>query len=55
MERFLREYVKMYAESNGIKINAEQLDNIVNNIQGEDEIWDTLDYYVSQELEEMED
>lgn len=54
MEKFLREYVKMIAEVKEVKLNKKQLDQIVNNLEAEDEIWETLDYYVDEEINGLE-
>lgn len=51
MEKFLRDYVKMYTESNGIKLTNASLTTIVNNLMEEDEIWDTLDSYITNYLD----
>ena len=54
MEKFLKDYVKMYAESSEVELNREQVATIVNRLMEEDEIWDTLDSYISDYFEEME-
>lgn len=54
MERFLKDYVKMYAESSEVDLNKDQVTSIVNRLMEEDEIWDTLDSYISDYFEEME-
>ena len=55
MEKFLKDYVKMYAESGEIELNPSQITALVNYLMNEDEIWDTLDSYIYDYLEEMED
>ena len=54
MEKFLKDYVQMYAESSEVDINRAQVATIVNRLMNEDDIWDTLDSYISDYLEEME-
>ena len=54
MEKFLKDYVKMYVETAEIKLNREQVATIVNRIMEEDDIWDTMDSYITDYLEEME-
>ena len=50
MEEFLKDYVQMMADANEIKLNKDQMQTIVNNLHQEDEIWDTLDSYVIEEI-----
>lgn len=50
MEEFLKDYVKMIADTNEIKLNKTQMQTIVNNLRQEDEIWDVLDSYVTEEI-----
>ena len=50
MEEFLKDYVQMIAEVRGLKLNGSQLQTIVNNLHQEDEIWNTLDSYVMEEI-----
>lgn len=54
MERFLKDYVKMYAESSEVDVNREQVATIVNRLMNEDDIWDTLDSYIADYFEEIE-
>ena len=55
MEKFLKDYVKMYAETAEVELTKDQLASIVNRIMNEDDIWDTMDSYISDYLEEMEE
>ena len=50
MEEFLKDYVEMIADTNEIKLNKTQMQTIVNNLRQEDEIWDVLDSYVTEEI-----
>jgi len=54
MEKFLKDYVKMYVETAEIELTKDQLASIVNRIMEEDDIWDTMDSYITDYLEEME-
>ena len=54
MEEFLRSYVRMMAETMEIKLTRKQLQTIVHNLECEDEIWETLDSYIQDELEDVE-
>lgn len=54
MEKFLKDYVKMYVETAEIELTKDQLTSIVNRIMEEDDIWDTMDSYIADYLEEME-
>lgn len=54
MEKFLKDYVKMYVETAEIELTKDQLASIVNRIMEEDDIWDTMDSYIADYLEEME-
>lgn len=51
MEDFLRDYVQMMAETQDVELDESKLQEIVNKLMGEDEIWETLDMYVNNELE----
>jgi len=50
VNRFLRNYTKMKAEANNIKLSANDLATIVNNLCCEDELWDTIDSFVNKEI-----
>ena len=50
MEEFLTDYVEMMADANEIELNKTQMQSIVNNLRQEDEIWDILDSYVTEEI-----
>lgn len=50
MEEFLKDYVEMMADANEIELNKTQMQSIVNNLRQEDEIWDILDSYVTEEI-----
>lgn len=52
MEKFLRDYVKMYAETGDIELDEDRLNEIVNNLMDNDELWDTFDSYVYEELKD---
>jgi hypothetical protein len=51
MEEFLRDYVQMMAEQQEIELDEARMLEIVNNLASEDEIWETLDMYIYNELE----
>ena len=50
MEEFLKDYVEMIADVNKITLSKTQMQTIVNNLRQEDEIWDVLDSYVTEEI-----
>lgn len=52
MEEFLKKYVKMVAESNNTKLTKDKLNEIVENLMEEEEIWNTLDNYIYDYLED---
>lgn len=52
MEKFLKDYVKMYIRVSGNELTREQIQELVNNLMNEEEIWGTLDSYISEYLEE---
>ena len=52
MEKFLKEYVKDFAEVKGLKLLPSKIKKIVHKLMNEDEIWDTLDYYINEEIKE---
>lgn len=53
MEEFLTDYVKMLAENREVNLNDAQVAAIVNSLQSTDEIWDTLDMYANQEIDNV--
>lgn len=55
MEDFLTDYVNMYADARDIEIDDELMTTIVDGLMNEDEIWDILDSYISDYLEEKEE
>lgn len=52
MEEFLTNYVKMVAESKEIELNEQKISEIVERLMNNDEMWDTFDSFVYEELEE---
>ena len=54
MEEFLKDYVQMMAEVNGVNIDDTQLQEIVNNLMDCEVIWDVLDEHINYEFDEME-
>ena len=54
MEKFLKDYVKMYAEASEVKLNRAQVQQIVNNLMNNDVVWEVLDEHIRYEFEEME-
>ena len=54
MEKFLKDYVQMMAEVDGINIDDNQLQDIVNNLMDCEVIWDVLDEHINYEFDEME-
>ena len=54
MEKFLKDYVKMYAESSEVELNREQVATIVNRLMNNDVVWEVLDEHIRYEFEEME-
>lgn len=43
MEKFLREYLEMVLEANEIEIEKEEKENIIEELENDDELWDVLD------------
>ena len=50
MLRFLLETVTMIAESASISLTSEQLKTIIENLMQNDELWETVDNYVIDEI-----
>lgn len=50
MLTFLYETVTMIAEASGIELASEQLKTIVENLMQNDELWETVDSYVVDEI-----
>ena len=55
MEDFLKDYVEMMADARDMNLSDEQLQDIVNNLSDNEELWDTFDGYVGDELDAVED
>lgn len=53
MEKFLKDYVKMFAKCNDEKLSKEEIKIIVENLQNTDEIWTTLDYYIDNYIGDL--
>lgn len=50
MLTFLYETVTMIAEASGMGLTSEQLKTIVENLMQNDELWETVDNYVVDEI-----
>ena len=50
MLKFLYETVTMITEASGIEITSEQLKTIIENLMQNDELWETIDSYVVDEI-----
>lgn len=56
MEKFLKDYVQMISEEHtGERLNKNKLQDIVNSLMDEDEIWDVLDSYIYEYLDDAEE
>ena len=55
MEEFLKDYVEMMADARDMNLSDEQLQDIANNLSGNEELWDIFDGYVGDELDAIED
>lgn len=53
MKKFLKDYVEMIAESQEINLTEKQTNKIVDSLMNEDEIWDALDNYINEEIENL--
>lgn len=53
MEEFLTDYVQMMAEAKELELNTQQVKQIVNRLEHEDAIWDTVDFYVHQAFDSI--
>lgn len=51
MEEFLTDYVQMTLDVNGAEISAKQMTALVNKLMNDDEIWETLDMRINDEIE----
>lgn len=50
MENFLLNYVEELAEEKDIELSRLQVCQIVNNLMDSDELWDTIDSFIHNEL-----
>ena len=55
MEDFLKDYVEMMADARDMNLSDEQLQEVVNSLQDNEELWDIFDGYVGDELDAVED
>ncbi len=53
MEKFLKDYVKMFAECNDEKLSKKEIEIIVKRLQDTDEIWTTLEHYVDNYIGDL--
>lgn len=53
MENFIKDYVEMIAESQEINLTKKQINKIVNSLINGNEIWDALDNYIIEEIENL--
>lgn len=51
MEEFLKDYVQMIAEVRELELNNPQLQRIVNCLRADEELWDTFDSFVNDEID----
>ena len=54
MEEFLNDYVQMMAKAQEIELDKSTLQEIVNNLMENEEIWDVLDEHINNEFDDME-
>ena len=55
MEDFLTDYVEMMADAKDMELTPNQIQEIVNSLQNNEELWDIFDGYVSDQLDILED
>lgn len=55
MEKFLKNYVKMMANSREQELSRDSLQEIVNDLMDNDELWDTFDSFIYDILDSYED
>lgn len=54
MENFLLNYVEQLAEASDKKLDQDQRCEIVNNLMNNEELWDTIDSFIYDELDNIE-
>lgn len=54
LEKFLREYALAIAKASNIEITDEQLDDVVNDLMCNDELFDLLDSFIWSTFEDNE-
>lgn len=50
MKEFIKTYVNSMLEMNNLKLSDSKIDNIVNSLQDDDELWDYVDSIVSETI-----
>lgn len=53
MEKFLKDYVKMFTKCNDEKLSKEEIESIVGRLQDTDEIWTTLEHYIDSYIADL--
>lgn len=53
MKRFLNDYVQMIVENREMELNPDQMEEIVNSLMDEEEIWEVLDMHINDRLDNI--
>lgn len=55
MEDFLKDYVEMMADARDMELTPDQIQDIVNSLQEDEDLWDMFDGFVNDQLDTVED
>lgn len=55
MEEFLKDYVEMMADARDMELSPDQIQEIVNSLQEDEDLWDMFDGFVNDQLDTVED
>lgn len=53
MKEFLNNYVRELAETVNLSFTEEEFNNLVNRLMDDDNLWETFDDYIVEELQDM--
>lgn len=53
MKEFLNNYVRELAETINLNFTEEEFDKLVNRLMDDDNLWETFDDYIVDELQDM--
>lgn len=53
MDKFLTDYIQMIADARGLELNQQQVETLVNRMEAEEALWDTVDFYIHEAFDKI--